>query len=142
MMCCQCWVTLHEQDKTGIAADAAVDAVVILLDGRAAAGPVWPGEAGTDSEPRRVAERVKDGMQSLDRAAGAAQVALEVAAAGGQQRGFLKDYAGWPSGDIKKAICSMEWQVAAYQAWIANPQSRIPNVSSYDPRQQAALEGD
>lgn len=46
MMCCQCWVTLPQQDKTGIAADAAVDAVVILLDGRAAAASATKGLSG------------------------------------------------------------------------------------------------
>jgi hypothetical protein len=57
----------------GNATDAAVDAVGILLDGAAFFVPVVPGGAGTIIKTGRVAERVKDGVQSLDRAADAAK---------------------------------------------------------------------
>jgi RHS repeat-associated protein len=57
----------------GNATDAAVDAVGILFDAGSAAVPGWPGGAGTLIKTRRVADRVKDGVQSLDRAADAAK---------------------------------------------------------------------
>jgi hypothetical protein len=69
----------------------------------------------------------------------AAKGAFEAAAAGGKHAGFLKNYAGRSSAEIEKAITSIEARVAEHKGWIANPQSKIPNFSSLDPRQRAAL---
>lgn len=69
----------------------------------------------------------------------AARGAFEVAKAGGKHVGFLRNYVGRTPAEIQKAIASIEKQIADHRPWIANPQSKIPNFGSLDPRQQAAL---
>ena len=72
-------------------------------------------------------------------AGGAARGAFDVAKAGGRHAGFLKNYAGRTPAEIQNGIASIEKRIAEHQSWIANPQSKIPNFGSLDPRQQAAL---
>lgn len=51
----------------------------------------------------------------------------------------MKAYLGRTPAEIQKGIASPEKQIAEHRSWIANPQSKIPNFGSLDPRQQAAL---
>jgi hypothetical protein len=68
-----------------------------------------------------------------------AKGSFEVASAGGKHAGLLRNYAGRPRSEIEKGIASLEARVAEHRAWIANPESKIPNFARLDPRQQAAL---
>ena len=58
---------------------------------------------------------------------------------GGKHSGFLENYRGRPPAEIQKGIDSLQKQIDQHRAWIANPESKIPNFRSLDPRQQDAL---
>jgi RHS repeat-associated protein len=81
---------------------------------------------------------VSRSLRSL-RAMSRAKTPLQIAQGGGQHAGFLKNYAGKPSAELRKAIASLEKQIAEHQACIANPEKKIPNFKQLDPRQQKAL---
>jgi RHS repeat-associated protein len=70
---------------------------------------------------------------------GVGRSAFEIARAGGKHAGFLKNYLGRSPSEIQKAVTSIEKQIADHQSWISNPELKIPNFRSLDPRQQAAL---
>ncbi len=70
---------------------------------------------------------------------GTSKGALEIAEAGGQHAGFLRNYQGKPPDELRRGINSLE-QIAEHKDKIANPEKHIPNWRSLDPRQQN-LEG-
>jgi len=73
------------------------------------------------------------------RATDAAKTALQVAQEGGRHAGFLRNYVGKSSTELRRAISSYEKRIAEHQAKIANPDKFIPNFKQLDPRQQRAL---
>ena len=67
------------------------------------------------------------------------KTALQIAQAGGRHAGFLKNYAGKSPAELRRAMTSLQKQIAEHQAKIANPEKFIPSFRQLDPRQQAAL---
>jgi hypothetical protein len=70
---------------------------------------------------------------------GTSEGALEIAEAGGQHAGFLRNYQGKPLDELRRGINSLKKQIAEHKDKIANPEKHIPNWRSLDPRQQKAL---
>ena len=83
----------------------------------------------------------KGDFVSLDPSPVAAKAggAYGTALSGGRHAGFLANYAGKPTAQIERGITSIEKQIAAHQAKIANPGRYIDQWASLDPRQQQAL---
>jgi Pre-toxin TG len=68
-----------------------------------------------------------------------AKNAYDIAKSGGKHSGFYKQYINKSPDEIRKAINSINKQIAEHQDKIKNPEKYIPNFKSLDPRQQHAL---
>jgi peptidoglycan hydrolase-like protein with peptidoglycan-binding domain len=62
-----------------------------------------------------------------------------VAKNGGKHSGFYKQYINKSPDQIRKAINSIDKQIAEHKDKIKNPEKYIPNFKNLDPRQQHAL---
>lgn len=109
----------------------------LIADGIALAVPYMP--AGSTKIARASIETAAKSIDRISDTGQAAKSAFEIAKAGGKHAGFLKNYVGRTPAEIQKGIASIEKQIAEHRSWISNPQSKIPNFGSLDPRQQAAL---
>ncbi|MED0681371.1 hypothetical protein P4S83_18405 [Aneurinibacillus thermoaerophilus] len=65
--------------------------------------------------------------------------AYDIAKSGGKHSGFYKQYINKSPEQIRKAINSINKQIAEHQDKIKNPEKYIPNFRNLDPRQQQAL---
>ncbi|MBK6742517.1 MAG: hypothetical protein IPG66_05870 [Hydrogenophilales bacterium] len=61
--------------------------------------------------------------------------AYTVAKAGGAHAGYLSNYYDLPDHLIQKAIRSTEKQIANHEAWIANPATKLKDLSKFDAEQ-------
>jgi RHS repeat-associated protein len=69
----------------------------------------------------------------------AAKEAFETASAGGRHSGFLQNYVTRSKEEIRRAIKSIEKQIAKHEGKISNPEEHVKDWQRLDPRQQDAL---
>ena len=65
--------------------------------------------------------------------------AFEIASSGGRHSGFLQNYLSRGKEEIRRAIKSIEKQIAKHEGKISNPEEHIENWQELDPRQQNAI---
>ena len=69
----------------------------------------------------------------------ATEEAFEIASSGGRHSGFLQNYLSRSKEEIRRAIKSIEKQIAKHEGKISNPEEHIESWPKLDPRQQDAL---
>ena len=117
------------------------DALVLFVDARTVVHGEGFGRRANAVSFRRQSGAVTHRSVAVSRFVFAAKAggAYGTALSGGRHAGFLANYAGKPTAQIERGINSIEKQVAAHQAKIANPGRYIDEWASLDPRQQQAL---